>query len=145
MLVPARGEPRPLPRRPRDTAIPRDPQEYAGEPPEELREFDYFHELIMIDEISRCGSGGVLWGLFGGLSIGLPPVLNFGSQYLKQKVARDCLKARARAARTPALHLPGLLRTRRGARSARRATRSFAWPSRSRTRAATSPACAPPR
>ena len=98
MLVPARGEPRPLPRRPRDTAIPRDPQEYAGEPPEELREFDYFHELIMIDEISRCGSGGVLWGLFGGLSIGLPPVLNFGSQYLKQKVARDCLKARARAA-----------------------------------------------
>lgn len=31
---------------------------------------DYFHELIMIDELSRCGSGGVLWGLFGGLSIG---------------------------------------------------------------------------
>lgn len=81
-----------------------------GEPLEELKNFDYFHELIMIDgaplsaepvpcalhppsvsasesrkltkpslallpgsaELSRCGSGGVLWGLFGGLSIGAP-------------------------------------------------------------------------
>ena len=41
-----------------------------GEPPEELRKMDYFHELVLIDELSRCGSGGVLWGLFGGLSIG---------------------------------------------------------------------------
>merc|ERR1711862_239990 len=43
------------------------------------------------DEICRCGSAGVLWGLYGGLSIGLPPVLHFGSDYLKAKVARDCL------------------------------------------------------
>ena len=28
-----------------------------------------------IDELSRCGSGGVLWGLFGGLSIGTPSKL----------------------------------------------------------------------
>jgi hypothetical protein len=27
-------------------------------PPEN---FDYFHELIILDEFGRCGSGGVLW------------------------------------------------------------------------------------
>ncbi len=29
--------------------------------------FDAFHELILIDEICRCGSGGVVWGLVEGL------------------------------------------------------------------------------
>jgi len=60
----------------------------AGLKPEE---YDYFHELILIDELSRCGSGGVLWAISGGLSIGLPPILQFGSQYLREKVARACL------------------------------------------------------
>jgi len=70
------------------------PTEYVGDKlaggirPEE---FDAFHELILIDEVGRCGSGGVLWALFAGLSIGLPPVMLFGSQYLKDKVAKDCL------------------------------------------------------
>lgn len=54
-------------------------------------EFDVFHELIGTEELSRCGSGGVLWGLFGGLSIGLPPVLQVGSEEMKQKVAVPCL------------------------------------------------------
>jgi alkylation response protein AidB-like acyl-CoA dehydrogenase len=53
--------------------------------------FDIFHEFICIDELSRCGSGGFLWSLSGGLSIGLPPVLNFGSQELKEKVVPGCL------------------------------------------------------
>src|SRR5690606_33712348 len=26
-------------------------------------EYDAFHEMILIDEMSRCGSGGVLWGI----------------------------------------------------------------------------------
>jgi len=26
-------------------------------------DFDYFVELIAIDELSRCGSGGLTWGL----------------------------------------------------------------------------------
>lgn len=54
-------------------------------------EWDHFHSLIVTDELARCGSGGVLWGLCGGLGIGLPPVLHFGSQYLKDKVVKDCL------------------------------------------------------
>ena len=54
-------------------------------------EYDAFHELILFDELGRCGSGGVLWAISGGLSIGLPPVVHFGSKYLQDKVVRDCL------------------------------------------------------
>jgi alkylation response protein AidB-like acyl-CoA dehydrogenase len=67
------------------------PTEYAGSnlaggiKPEE---FDHFHELILIDEVARCGSGGVLWGLLEGLQIGLPPILKFGSKFLQDKVAK---------------------------------------------------------
>eukprot|EP00808_Paulinella_micropora_P027605 g28368.t1 len=53
--------------------------------------FDAFHELILLDEICRCGSGGVVWGLIEGLSIGLPPVLTWGSDQLKTRVAAKCL------------------------------------------------------
>lgn len=44
--------------------------------------------------MSRCGSGGVLWGLSGGLAIGLPPVLKFGSEELKERIVPDCLAGR---------------------------------------------------
>jgi len=54
-------------------------------------EFNYFSELIIQDEIARCGSGGVLWALIEGLTIGLPPVLNHGSKYLKDLVCTACL------------------------------------------------------
>jgi len=54
--------------------------------------FDYFHELIFIDELARCASGGVLWGLIEGLQIGLPPVLNFGSEEMQSRVAPACLR-----------------------------------------------------
>lgn len=70
------------------------PTKYVGEHiiggirPEQ---FDVFMELILIDELSRCGSGGVMWGLAEGLTIGLPPVLLFGSEYLRDKVAKPCL------------------------------------------------------
>jgi len=55
-------------------------------------EFDYFHELIFIDELARCASGGVLWGLIEGLQIGLPPVLNFGNKEMKERVGAPCLR-----------------------------------------------------
>jgi alkylation response protein AidB-like acyl-CoA dehydrogenase len=53
--------------------------------------FDYFHELIFIDELARSASGGVLWGLIEGLQIGLPPILNFASRELQAKIAAPCL------------------------------------------------------
>lgn len=57
-------------------------------------EFDNFHEFVVCDELSRCGAGGVTWGLMGGLGIGLPPILKFGGKHLKDKVAKDCLAGR---------------------------------------------------
>ena len=45
-------------------------------------DFDYFHELILFDESvpDAFDFQGVLWGLLEGVHIGLPPVLNFGSE-----------------------------------------------------------------
>lgn len=42
-------------------------------------EWDAFHSLILVDETARIGVLGVIWGLSGGTSIGLPPLLNFGT------------------------------------------------------------------
>ncbi|KAI9256662.1 acyl-CoA dehydrogenase/oxidase [Phascolomyces articulosus] len=60
----------------------------AGIKPEE---FDIFHEFICVDEIARCGSGGLLWALQGGLAIALPPVMNFAPEPIKNKVVPECL------------------------------------------------------
>ncbi|EMD34083.1 hypothetical protein CERSUDRAFT_117593 [Gelatoporia subvermispora B] len=49
-------------------------------------EFDYFHELIISQEIVRCGARGYGDALNAGCVIGLPPVLNFGSPELKARV-----------------------------------------------------------
>ncbi|KAF9959311.1 hypothetical protein BGZ72_009888 [Mortierella alpina] len=57
-------------------------------------EFDAFHGFIIGDELARCGSGGVLWGLCGGLGIGLPPIINHGSEELKRRIVPECLAGR---------------------------------------------------
>ena len=31
-----------------------------------MKKIDLFHGLLMVDEIGRIGSGGVIWGLFSG-------------------------------------------------------------------------------
>ncbi|KAG8908341.1 hypothetical protein FRB99_007268 [Tulasnella sp. 403] len=49
-------------------------------------EFDYFHELVVSEELVRVKSRGYIDGMLGGMVIGLPPVLNFGSEKLKQQV-----------------------------------------------------------
>ena len=35
--------------------------------PVPIDNFDGFHAFIVSDEMSRCGSGGVMWALLGGL------------------------------------------------------------------------------
>lgn len=55
------------------------------------KEFDPFHELILLDEMARCGSGGVMWGISGGMAIGLPPIIHAGSKELKKRIVPDCL------------------------------------------------------
>ncbi|GAA5938284.1 acyl-CoA dehydrogenase family protein [Sporobolomyces koalae] len=59
-------------------------------------EWDGFHNMIVIDEIHRCGSLGVGQGLCGGLQIGLPPVYNFGSQALQDRVLPEVLSGKKR-------------------------------------------------
>ncbi|EAU80545.1 acyl-CoA dehydrogenase [Coprinopsis cinerea okayama7 len=54
-------------------------------------EFDYFYEGIVHQELARVSSRAVVDGLLAGLVIGLPPVLNFGSEELYNKVVPDAL------------------------------------------------------
>ncbi|KAI8893160.1 acyl-CoA dehydrogenase/oxidase, partial [Globomyces pollinis-pini] len=53
--------------------------------------YDYFHELIVHEEMSNIGLPGYGDSLCSGLLIGLPPVLNFGSVELKKRVVPEIL------------------------------------------------------
>ncbi|KAA1070561.1 hypothetical protein PGT21_015026 [Puccinia graminis f. sp. tritici] len=57
-------------------------------------DYDYFHELIITQELGRCGARGFSDGLLGGMVIGLPPVLNFGSPELKKKIIPEVLSGK---------------------------------------------------
>ena len=54
-----------------------------------------FTNPILFDDPARCGSGGVLWGLLEGVHIGLPPVLNFGSEELRRRVGSPVLQGKS--------------------------------------------------
>lgn len=57
-------------------------------------EFDYFHELVLTQELTRVGTRGYGDALLSGMVIGLPPVLNFGSEELKRRIVPDILAAK---------------------------------------------------
>ena len=48
--------------------------------------WNFFHEMIVTDEISRAGSGGLVWNLIGGFGIGCPPVVKFGKKSLVERI-----------------------------------------------------------
>lgn len=54
-------------------------------------DYDWFHYLILMDELSRSGSSGATGATLGGLGIGLPPILHFGSDEMKKRIVPDCL------------------------------------------------------
>lgn len=54
-------------------------------------EFDYFHEMVVIQELVRIGAPGYMAGLQAGMVIGLPPVLNYGTDKMKAEVLPDIL------------------------------------------------------
>lgn len=56
-------------------------------------EFDYFHELVVTQEMTRVGVRGYGDGLLSGSVIGLPPVLNFGSEALKKRIVPEVFQA----------------------------------------------------
>ena len=49
-------------------------------------QWDMFHEMIITDEISRAGSGGLVWNLLGGFGIGCPPLVKFGKKPLLDRI-----------------------------------------------------------
>eukprot|EP01094_Clydonella_sp_ATCC50884_P000037 TRINITY_DN1002_c0_g1_i1.p1 TRINITY_DN1002_c0_g1~~TRINITY_DN1002_c0_g1_i1.p1 ORF type:complete len:549 (-),score=204.74 TRINITY_DN1002_c0_g1_i1:152-1762(-) len=68
------------------------PAEYCDAPAPE--DFDYFHELILYDEIARCGHAGVIAALTNGPAIGLSAIFRFGSDELKRRIMPDVLAGR---------------------------------------------------
>ncbi|KAG6831811.1 hypothetical protein H0H92_007488 [Tricholoma furcatifolium] len=57
-------------------------------------EFDYFHELIMSQEMSRLHARGYHDGVAGGTLIGLPAVKNFARPALRDKVLAEVLSSK---------------------------------------------------
>jgi len=67
------------------------PTAFGGTVPDGATKTDAFHELIMWDELSRCGTIPAAEGILGQASINsmaLPPVMNYGPPHLKEKVCR---------------------------------------------------------
>ncbi|KAF9048416.1 acyl-CoA dehydrogenase [Panaeolus papilionaceus] len=52
-------------------------------------EFDYFHELIMGEEIARIHARGYNDGMGGGTYIGLPPIMNFGKPHIRDRIVAE--------------------------------------------------------
>ncbi|KAJ5389619.1 Acyl-CoA dehydrogenase apdG [Penicillium cataractarum] len=48
--------------------------------------WDLFHEMLLTDELSRSGSGGLVWNLIGGYGIGCPPLVKFGKKELVDRI-----------------------------------------------------------
>lgn len=61
-----------------------------------VEEWDYFHTAIFADEMSRCGLAGPSGAINTGLTYGLPPIINFASQALKERVLPDLLLGKTR-------------------------------------------------
>jgi alkylation response protein AidB-like acyl-CoA dehydrogenase len=59
-------------------------------------QFDYFHEMIVHEEFTNNGLPGYADSLASGMTIGLPPVLHFGSNELKQQIVMPVLKGEKR-------------------------------------------------
>ncbi|KAJ5280535.1 hypothetical protein N7478_005907 [Penicillium angulare] len=59
-------------------------------------EWNGFHDLVVIDELARCGYLGIIWALGCGNSIGGPPVINFGNEEQKNRFLPDMLTGKIR-------------------------------------------------
>jgi len=62
----------------------------------EPEQFDYFHEKIVAEEAARFGCPSFADSLGAGLVIGLPPVINFGSNELRSKLIPEVLSGKKR-------------------------------------------------
>jgi alkylation response protein AidB-like acyl-CoA dehydrogenase len=58
-------------------------------------EWDVFHKLIFNDEMNRIVPTGVMSGLSGGSAIGVPPIINHGTQKQKDEWVRPVYEGKA--------------------------------------------------
>ncbi len=63
------------------------PEEFGGSG------FDMFTKIASTEAILSCGAGGVAASL-GSLDIGLPPIVNWGSEEMKQRICPDVIAGR---------------------------------------------------
>ncbi|KAK5168039.1 uncharacterized protein LTR77_006607 [Saxophila tyrrhenica] len=61
-----------------------------------VEDFTYFHTLIYNDEMARSGLSGPSGSLTTGMAFGVPPLIKFGSQALKDRYLSDCLNGKTR-------------------------------------------------
>lgn len=57
----------------------------------ELENIDSFHGAIISDEINRIGTSSIVTAIGTGTAVGLPPILNYGSEYVVEKFGKPCL------------------------------------------------------
>lgn len=58
------------------------------------KDFDYFHELILIDELARCGHAAAVAAITNGPSIAVTVILRFGTEEMKRKIVPEVLLGR---------------------------------------------------
>ncbi|KAK5073939.1 hypothetical protein LTR64_006921 [Lithohypha guttulata] len=56
-----------------------------------VEEWDYLHTAIYLDEMARTGISGPGSSMTAGMAFGVPPVLKFGSEELKERFIPDAL------------------------------------------------------
>ncbi|KAK4953497.1 hypothetical protein LTR66_013636 [Elasticomyces elasticus] len=56
-----------------------------------VAEWDYIHTAVYLDEMSRTGISGPGSGMTAGMAFGVPPVIKFGSEQLKERFVPDAL------------------------------------------------------
>ncbi|KAJ3382447.1 hypothetical protein HDU84_004266 [Entophlyctis sp. JEL0112] len=54
-------------------------------------EFGYFHEAIVHEEVARVGMYGYGEAIGSGIVIGLPPVMQFGPAWMRERIVREVL------------------------------------------------------
>lgn len=54
--------------------------------------YDALFAMITMDELSRCGSGGIVWGLIGGFGISISPLIHQGTDEMKEQVVKPILR-----------------------------------------------------
>ncbi|KXS22201.1 hypothetical protein M427DRAFT_106591 [Gonapodya prolifera JEL478] len=80
----------------------RDLEKEFGAPPLPMGmrpgEIDYFHELILWDELTVPGVQGVIQGLSTGIAFTMSPILNYANKELQKRVVPELLWGRKRIA-----------------------------------------------